>query len=278
MDSIREKVRAFYELHPYPSQRVSSEQDLKASGHEAVMKRILSTAGVTSGWLEGKSVLDAGCGTGEKAVYCALHGAKVDAFDFSGNSIRIARQSAKKLGVKVNFSVDAFESVQLHKKYDLILCIGTLHHTEDARANFLRMAAHLKPDGRIALGLYNIYGRLACRLHRKLIWAGEKNPERILEKIGARREKSPVRFAAVADRFASPHETYHSIEEVLHWFEESGIAPIATHPAARLDSKLGMKLSQLSWLAKSKGFFFMSGVKTQQNQAKASRAQAGKVS
>lgn len=259
MPGIKDKVRQFYESHPYPSQRISSEQDLKSSGHESVMKRILATAGISSEWLAGKSVLDAGCGTGEKAIYCSLHGAKVDAFDLSSNSIKIARQSAKKLGVKVNFSVGEFESIKLRGKYDLILLIGTLHHTEDAHANFLRMAVHLAPGGRVALGLYNVYGRLACRLHRKLLWAGEKNPERILEKIGAHREKSSVRRAALADRFASPHETYHSVEEVLLWFEQAGIAPVSTHPAVKLGSKLGIKLSQLSWLAKSKGFFFIGG-------------------
>ncbi len=263
MAGIKDKVRKFYESHPYPSQRVTCWQDLKSSGHEKVMRQILEASGVSPDWLAGKNVLDAGCGTGEKAAYCALHGAHVDAFDFSGNSINLARQSAKTLGAKVNFSVDSFEKISLKKKYDLILLIGTLHHTKDAHANFLRMAAHLAPGGRIVLGLYNVYGRLACRLHRKLLWAGEKNPERILEKIGARKEKSAVRFAALADRFASPHETYHSIEEVLRWFSDAGISPFATWPEVKLGSRLHILLSQISWLAKSKGFFFIGGVKKQ---------------
>jgi hypothetical protein len=123
------------------------------------------------------------------------------------------------------------------------------------------MAKSLAPGARIVLGLYNVYGRLSCRLHRKLLWAGEKNPDRIIAKIGIHEEKSPVRKAALADRFASPHETYHSIEEVLRWFSETGIAPIATHPKANLSSPLHTKLSQFSWLLKSKGLFFIAGEK-----------------
>jgi len=261
MAGITDKVRRFYEAHPYPSQRVESERDLVSSGHEKVMRQILSTAGISASWLQGKRVLDGGCGTGEKAIYCSLHGAKADAFDFSKASIRLAKESAKKLGAKVNFKVADFESVQPKGDYDLILLIGTLHHTENPKANFMRMSKHLAPGGRIALGLYNVYGRLSCRLHRKLLWAGEENPDKIIRKIGAHREKSAVRHAALADRFASPHETYHSIEEVLGWFSEAGIAPLATHPKTKLASPLHTKLSQLSWLLKSKGFFFISGRK-----------------
>ncbi|MEM2137980.1 MAG: class I SAM-dependent methyltransferase [Candidatus Anstonellaceae archaeon] len=261
MAGIKDKVRRFYEAHPYPSQRVSCAHDLVSSGHEKVMRQILSVAGISDSWLQGKRILDGGCGTGEKAIYCALHGAKADAFDFSRTSIRLAKESASKLNAKVNFKVASFESVRLSHNYDLILLIGTLHHTESPKANFLRMAKHLAPGGKIALGLYNVYGRLACRLHRKLLWAGEENPDKIIEKIGAHNEKNGVRLALLADRFASPHETYHSVEEVLQWFSEAGIAPIATHPKTKLTSPISMKLSQFSWLLKSKGFFFVGGRK-----------------
>ncbi len=154
---IKLRVRSFYEAHPYPHQRVESESDLSSSGHEKVMRQILRTVGVSPEWLAGKRILDGGCGTGEKAIYCSLHGAKADAFDFSKTSIAHAKQTAAHLNAEVHFFMADFESVQLKGKYDLILLIGTLHHTADARSNFMRMARHLAPGGRIALGLYNVY-------------------------------------------------------------------------------------------------------------------------
>ncbi|VVC02104.1 Ubiquinone biosynthesis O-methyltransferase [uncultured archaeon] len=259
--AVLAKVRDFYESHPYPHQDVAGRKDLLSGEHAKVMKRILATVGMEPDDLKGRRVLDAGCGTGEKAVYCAIHGADVDAFDISERSIGIARKNAGRLGVRVDFSVAAFEDVNLGKKYDLVLCIGTLHHTEDAKGNFMRMARAVAKNGRIALGLYNLYGRLACRAQRKLLWAGEREPQRVLEKVGAGKERNRTWRAAVSDRFGAPHETYHTVEEVLRWFSEAGFAPVETWPRVKMDSGLRIRLSQLGWLLKSRGFFFAGGKK-----------------
>lgn len=256
MAGILDKVRGFYERNPYPNQRVSSKEDLLFGEHAKVMRRMLATVGMKPEELQGKTVLDAGCGTGEKAVYCALHGAFVDAFDISKASVAIGKKNAAKLGVKVNFSVSSFETVKLQRKYDLVLCIGTLHHTAEPKKNFMKMARGVKSGGRIALGLYNLYGRLACRVHRKLLWLGEKEPQRILEKIGVKEEKNQTWRAAVSDRYGAPHETYHSVEEALQWLGEAGMQPISTWPEIKLHSRADIKLKQLEWLFKNRGFFF----------------------
>ena len=258
---IIRKVREFYESNPYPCQLVRTRTDLERNEHSRVMSRILSTVGWKYGDLAGKRVLDAGCGTGEKALFCAMHGADADAFDISAASIGISRESAKRLNLEVNYSVDSFEKFSSIKKYDLILCIGSLHHTGDAQANFMRMAALLAPGGRIVLGLYNLYGRLFCRLRRRLLWLGENSWEGVLAKLGLEKIESAAMRASVADRYGSPHETYHSIGGVLGWFSLAGIAPISTFPNIKLDSRTEIPISQLRWLAAGRGFFFIGGVR-----------------
>jgi len=258
---VIEQIKEFYEASPYPHQRLETKDDLLRWEHGKVMKRILATVALTPENLKGMNVLDAGCGTGEKAAYCALHGAKVDAFDISGKSIEIAKRNARKIGVEVNYQVDAFETVKLTKKYDLILCIGTLHHTSDAGGNFIRMAKHVKKNGAIALGLYNVYGRLACRVQRKLLRLGEGNAQKILEKAGVHKEKNTTWAASLADRFGSPYETYHSVEEVLQWFEKTGMKETGAWPEVKLHSKIDMKVQQMKWLLKNRGFFFVGGKK-----------------
>lgn len=258
---ILAKVKDFYERNPYPNQRIAGKEDLLSGEHAKVMRRMLATVGLEPGSLAGMTVLDAGCGTGEKAAYCALHGAIVDAFDISSSSIAIGRKNAEKLGVKVDFSVSSFETVALKRKYDLVLCIGTLHHTAEPEKNFMRMANKVKNGGRIALGLYNVYGRLGCRVRRKLLWLGESEPRRILEKVGAKKEKNQAWRAAVSDRYGAPHETYHSVEEVLRWFKKAGISPVGAWPKVKMGSRLDIALSQASWLLKNRGFFFIGGKK-----------------
>lgn len=261
-NNLAGRVAAFYESHPYPHQWVQSRKDLEKNEHSRVIQRILGTVGWQYADLKGKRVLDAGCGTGEKALFCALKGAQAEAFDISKTSIKIARENASRLSLPARYSIDSYEEFTRRSHFDLILCIGSLHHTSDAKGNFMRMARLLAPKGRIALGLYSTYGRLGCRMHRKLLWHNESDPERVLEKIGAHKVENRAMRASLSDRYGSPHETYHSIEEALGWFKDAGIAPIATYPRVNLSSRISVKASQLSWLAKSRGFFFIGGVKS----------------
>ncbi|MFH1285089.1 MAG: methyltransferase domain-containing protein, partial [Candidatus Micrarchaeota archaeon] len=99
-----ERVQEFYESFPYPQLPVVSRENLTEKMHANVMKNILESAGLEASELAGKKTLDAGCGTGEKACYFALHGADSYAFDRCQNSLSIARRNAEKLGLKVDFT------------------------------------------------------------------------------------------------------------------------------------------------------------------------------
>ena len=258
-DKITKKVKDFYEQYPYPNQRVCENKSLINTRQKDVMKNILSTVELSILELDGLCVLDAGCGTGEKALFCKMHGADVDAFDLSNTSIRIAKENSERMKIDVNYFQGDFAEVRLEKKYDLILAIGTLHHSSDPMGNFEILVKHLKKNGRIALGLYNLYGRLGCRVHRKILGSGKKNTNEILKKVGVEKINNKTKAANLADRFGSPHESYHDIEEVLKWFEKSDIVPCATYPRVELKSRLKIKIKQIEWLAKSRGFFFIGG-------------------
>jgi len=258
--TIAMRISSFYERYPYPSQRVECARDLLCGEHARVMKKILKTAGLTAEELKHMRVLDAGCGTGEKALYCAILGAEVDAFDISKTSISIAIKNAARLAVKnVSYRVDDFAEVQLKKKYGLVLAMGSLHHSAEPHMNFLRLSRALMPKGRIAIGLYNVYGRLACRVRRKMLKIGTGRPEEIVRRLP--HAESPARLASLADRYASPHESYHSVEEVLDWFEEAGIEPVCSEPPLNLHSRAEMMAGQLGWMLKERGFFYIGGKK-----------------
>src|SRR5207248_4246019 len=104
--------------------------------------------------------------------------AQLDAFDFSEASLQIAREKAVANRLKINFYLDdinAFE-VPAGRKYDLILCSGSVHHVRELE-RFLRVVRDaLSPDGLFVFNeyvgaCYNIYPREQLEVVNRLLRA-----------------------------------------------------------------------------------------------------------
>ncbi|VVB86483.1 Ubiquinone biosynthesis O-methyltransferase [uncultured archaeon] len=265
MDEIARSVNRFYERYPYPCLPIRTERDLVKKLHANVMSRILATAGLEQGSLSGKEILDAGCGTGEKACYFSYHGARVTAVDLCKASLQKARELADKFNLKVDFYNSDIAEFRTEKKFDHVFCIGALHHTEDPYTNFIPLVNLCKPGGTITVGLYNRYGRLGHRVVRTWIGlrAGEDPGRRMdyVEKaIYGRKLRSLHEVAYVADKYVHPHESYHTVGEVLEWFDRNNISFIGVHPHAGTGA-VSAFLGQLKWMTKGNGFFVISGRK-----------------
>ncbi|VVB66154.1 Ubiquinone biosynthesis O-methyltransferase [Candidatus Gugararchaeum adminiculabundum] len=253
-------VNEFYESYPYPCLPLQKLTDVTGKMHANVMEDILATAGLKYGDLKGKTVLDAGCGTGEKSVYFALFGARVKAFDLCNASLEIARKNAGKFNAKVDFEKADVLKYESEEMFDHVFCLGVLHHTENPRAGFERLALLVKPGGTITIGLYSAYGRLLHRFFReKIAREAGKGFEQRLEvarkKVFGREFKSAHEKAFAADKYANPHESHHTIEEVKGWMKGSGFEMTGVHP----EVKGNQRLAQLQWLLGRKGFFVVSG-------------------
>ncbi len=264
MDSITLKVNRFYERYPYPSLPIRTERDLVSKLHANVMGKILATAGLTQGALAGKDILDAGCGTGEKAAYFSYHGGRVTAFDLCTSSLAKARELAEKFNLRVDFSLCDMAEFRTEKRFDHVFCLGALHHTKYPYTNFLALEKLCKPGGTITIGLYNRYGRLGHRAVRTWIGlrAGEdfgRRMDYVERVIYGRKMRSVHEVAYVADKYVHPHESYHTVEEVLGWFKMNGFSYIGAHP--RVGAGVKAFVTQLKWMVKGNGFFVMSGRK-----------------
>ena len=265
MDKIARSVNQFYERYPYPSLPIRTERDLIRKLHANVMSRILATAGLEPASLSGKEILDAGCGTGEKAAYFSYYGADVTAIDLCKASLQKARELAEKFRLQVDFSLCDIAEFRTGKRFDHVFCLGALHHTRYPYRNFLALADLCKPGGTITIGLYNRYGRLGHRATRMWIGlkAGEdlgKRMEFVERAIYGRKLRSNHEIAYVADKYVHPHESYHSVEEVLGWFEKNGFSFIGIHPHTEIGG-LSPFLTQMKWMVRGNGFFVMSGRK-----------------
>lgn len=98
---------------------------------------------VQAGQVRGE-VLDAGCGTGENAIYLAVQGYRVVAFDAAPVAIEKARIKARQRDAAVTFAVeDARELVAWDARFDTIIDSG-LFHVMGKSADRLRYARALR--------------------------------------------------------------------------------------------------------------------------------------
>ena len=98
------------------------------------------------------SVLDAGCGTGENALFFASRGQKVTGIDFLTEPIHRASQKAAERGVTATFLVmDALALRELPEVFDSVIDSGLFHvfSDEDRRHYVEGLASVLKLGGRL---------------------------------------------------------------------------------------------------------------------------------
>jgi 2-polyprenyl-3-methyl-5-hydroxy-6-metoxy-1,4-benzoquinol methylase len=107
--------------------------------------------------LPGRTVLDIGCGAGRLALFCAMHGARVTAIDFSEGAIDLARLIVQELTVPPRdlvFRVDRFEEVE--GQYDVVLLTEVFEHIEqEPSVTLKRLREFVTSDGTIVISCPN---------------------------------------------------------------------------------------------------------------------------
>jgi SAM-dependent methyltransferase len=100
------------------------------------------------------SVLDAGCGTGENALFFAGRGHPVTAIDFLPGPIQRAKEKAAERGLGVAFLVkDALTLTDWQQRFDTVIDSGLFHvfSSEDRHRYVEGLATVLRPGGRLFL-------------------------------------------------------------------------------------------------------------------------------
>jgi SAM-dependent methyltransferase/uncharacterized protein YbaR (Trm112 family) len=132
-----------------------------ANGRRESEETFAEKTGFTPVELEGKLVLDVGCGAGRFLDVASRWGANVVGVDLSF----AVEASQQNVGSRPNVSViqaDVFRLPFRPGTFDAIFSIGVLHHTRDTREAFLQLPKLLKPGGDMAVWLYWYPDRLYC--------------------------------------------------------------------------------------------------------------------
>ena len=96
-------------------------------GHRT--KRVFELMDLSS--LKGKTILDMGCGNGQYAVFFAMLGARVHAFDLSPVGVEIGERTARENGVsdRCSFSVQNASKMDYPSDtFDIVVMHEVLHH------------------------------------------------------------------------------------------------------------------------------------------------------
>jgi len=118
-------------------------------------------------------VLIAGCGTGKQVIERALlyKDANFTAIDISSTSLQYARTQAKRFRVNnIKFiQMDIEKITSLGVLFDVIECVGVVHHLENPRQALIKLRSCIADDGFMKLGMYSRKAREDVETVRNII-------------------------------------------------------------------------------------------------------------
>ena len=123
------------------------------------------------GSLEGKKILDLGCGAGENSVYFALKGAHCIAADYSPGMLETAQRLARKYDVEIETKCINAEEIEFpDNSFDYVYAANLLHHVRPETA-LREMHRTCKPGGKVCFWdplkhnpVINVYRRMASKV------------------------------------------------------------------------------------------------------------------
>ena len=213
-------VREFYEETPFPNyEDLESVGDLVQKARRTHFARLLNEQVPFN-----IRVLEVGCGTGQLSNYLGVAHRHVVGVDLCFNSLRLANRFRERHDLRrVSFAqMNLFRPIFRPESFPLVICNGVLHHTADPFLGFQSIARLVRRGGYILVGLYNTYGRLITDA-RRIVFRVTGDRFRFLDpRLRAKDVGETKKLTWFADQYKHPHESKHTIGEVLRWFKETG--------------------------------------------------------
>lgn len=230
---VTEKIKAFYEETPFPNyDEIDDTGVLIDKAEKGIFAKMLDRQTPF-----GMRVLEVGCGTGQLSNYLGIAQRTVFGVDMCQHSLRLANDFRTKNNLDhVGFyQMNLFRPIFKQESFDLVICNGVLHHTSDPYEGFRSIMKLVKKGGYILIGLYNKYGRLVTDIRRAVFSLfGDKFTclDPYLRRADVNAVKKRTWFM---DQYKNPHESKHTIGEVLRWFDDNGLEYQSGIPSPALE-------------------------------------------
>ncbi len=167
---ITAQVQAFYNRYPYPPEPLLDMPPLGWNWRwnwQVAYSRYYGCLPER----EAIQILDAGCGTGFGSQYLGHQNpqAQILAVDLSDAALAVGRERCRRAGVS-NVTFEQGSLLDLATgSYDLINCVGVLHHLPDPLAGLQVLAQRLAPGGLMHLFVYSELGRREIALMQEAL-------------------------------------------------------------------------------------------------------------
>lgn len=199
------------------------------------------------------TIIDVGCGTGHTTIALGKRLPDVSflGIDTSKQSIEQAkRQAGLKNVTNVSFKHrNCREDLSLLGTFEIALCLGVLHHIEDAERSFRNIVQIIKPQGYCVLWLYGRMGRFKHSMNQEFLRLLSKDNEpnerldlarTFLQELGPRfvrdtgfytpkgSEEAGLAWLLghpewLADQMIPAYERCVDLADVLHLFNDNGL-------------------------------------------------------
>lgn len=193
-------------------------------------------------------ILDAGCGTGVGTEYLVHLNpqAHVTGIDLSAGALQVAKERCRRSGAnRVEFHhLSLYDVAQLAGEFDLINCVGVLHHLPDPIRGIQALAPKLAPGGLMHIFVYGELGRWEIHLMQKAIallqgdrrgdyrdgvqvgrqlFAALPENNRLVKRERERWSLENQRDECFADMYVHPQEIDYNIETLFELIDASGL-------------------------------------------------------
>lgn len=193
-------------------------------------------------------ILDAGCGSGVGTEYLVHLNpeAEVIGIDLSAGTLAVAQERCQRSGAaRVTFQqLSLFDAGKLPGEFDLINCVGVLHHTADPIRGIQALAQKLTPGGLMHIFVYGELGRWEVKLMQQAIalvqgeqrgdyrdgvqvgrqiFAALPENNRLVKREQERWSMENHRDECFADMYVHPQEIDYNIETLFELIDASGL-------------------------------------------------------
>jgi SAM-dependent methyltransferase len=236
-DHRQECVRAFYEKMPYH----------KNPPRHSLEARLVQLQDDWAQWcipvsMENRRTLDAGCGCGYNLVLHGALSALTVGVDISLEALKKANSYIIENSVKNNITLirsDIRELTLPDASFDVITCVGVLHHIPDHKGALEKLAQLLDREGLLLLGIYHPLGRASHRLKNRFldILAGKTAAKRVrwatrLFPVAKEADKYDIPLEIyLRDAYATPHENAFSVRYLSRLAKNMGLRLIEVRPS-----------------------------------------------
>ncbi|MGK7888483.1 MAG: class I SAM-dependent methyltransferase [Leptolyngbyaceae cyanobacterium] len=172
MQATSTAVANLYNTYPFPPEAILDEPPPGYNWRWNWQTAYHFCAGRLPDRLDAR-ILDAGCGTGVGTEYLVHLNpqAQVVGIDLSEGALKVATERCQRSGAdRVEFHhLSLYDVDQIPGEFDLINCVGVLHHLPDPKRGIQALSRKLAPGGIMHIFVYAELGRWEIQLMQEAI-------------------------------------------------------------------------------------------------------------